>query len=134
MNTVILVGYLGGAPDAKVTRDGLNLSSFSVAVEEKNGKDKATIWFKVTAFGKLAEICAQYLGKGSHVYVQGAFRRPPNIFTNRQGEAATSLEIVADKIHFLSPKGDTQGSARPNPSRQQNPLPENGMDDEEIPF
>jgi len=66
----VLIGHLGRDPEVRHTPDGLAVANFSLACSEKvKGEDK-TQWLKCTAFGKLAEICGQYLTKGKQVYCE----------------------------------------------------------------
>ena len=76
MNTAFLIGRLGKEPDVRYTPDGKMITSFNLATDEqwkdKNGeKVKKTEWHNITAFGKLAEICGNYLKKGSKVFCSG---------------------------------------------------------------
>lgn len=79
MNKVILTGRLGKDPESKYTQDGTMVTSFSLATSEnykdKNGeKVQKTEWHNITAYGKPAEICAEYLKKGSQVLVEGQIK------------------------------------------------------------
>jgi len=79
INKAILIGSLGKDPESKYSTDGLMIVNFSIATSERY-KDKSgekvdkTEWHNITAFGKLAEICANYLHKGSKVYVEGKIK------------------------------------------------------------
>jgi single-strand DNA-binding protein len=118
-HTTILVGNLGRDPEMRYTPSGQAVTSFSVAVSEAytsaNGeKIKKTIWFRVSAWGKQAETCNQYLKKGSKVLVEGRISADPNtggpkIFTRQDGTAGSSFEITATIVRFLSSRGDNEG-------------------------
>jgi single-strand DNA-binding protein len=110
----VLIGHLGRDPEVRYTPDGLAVANFSVAASEKiKGQDK-TEWFRVTAFGKLGEICGQYLSKGKQVYVEG--RLQSNEYTDKDGNKRFSMDVIANTIQMLGSKGDT--SDAPSVSRQ----------------
>ena len=71
MNKVILMGHLGKDPDMKYTPDGKAVTSFSLATTKKINKEPKTEWHNITAWGKLAEICAQFLQRGSKILCEG---------------------------------------------------------------
>jgi single-strand DNA-binding protein len=118
-HTTILVGNLGRDPEMRYTPSGQAVTSFSVAVSEAytsaNGeKVKKTIWFRVSAWGKQAETCNQYLKKGSKVLVEGRISADPatggpKIFTRQDGTSGSSFEITATIVRFLSSRGDNEG-------------------------
>lgn len=118
-HTTILVGNLGRDPEMRYTPSGQAVTSFSVAVSEAytnaNGeKMKRTTWFRVTAWGKQAETCNQYLKKGSKVLVEGRITGDPNtggpkIWTRQDGTAGASFEITATTVRFLSSRAETEG-------------------------
>jgi single-strand DNA-binding protein len=117
-HTTILVGNLGRDPEMRYTPSGQAVTSFSVAVSEAytnaNGeKVKKTIWFRVSAWGKQAETCNQYLKKGSKVLVEGRISADPNtggpkIFTRQDGTTGSSFEVTATIVRFLSSRGDNE--------------------------
>lgn len=113
-----LVGNLGNEPEMRYTPDGTPVTSFSLAVSRSWVKDgsklERTIWFRVTAWRKLAETAAEYLKKGRQVLVVGEVEeaRP---WTDKDGNNRASLEVTASTIRFLSGSGgsaqhDTQGA------------------------
>ncbi|MDP1546941.1 MAG: single-stranded DNA-binding protein [Anaerolineales bacterium] len=113
---IVITGNLGRDPEMRYTPSGQAVTSFSVAVNESytnaNGeKVKKTIWFRVTAWGKQAEICNQYLKKGQQVLVDGRMSADPNtggpkIWTKQDGTAGSSFEITAQTVRFLSSRAD----------------------------
>ena len=117
---IIIAGNLGRDPEMRYTPSGQAVTSFSVAVNESytnaNGeKIKKTIWFRVTAWGKQAEICNQYLKKGQQVLVDGRMSADPStggpkIWTKQDGTSGSSFEITASTVRFLSSRGDNDGS------------------------
>ncbi len=109
INKVILVGNLGRKPEMRYTSSGLPVANFSVATTERWGTDDAgnrkehTEWHRCVAWRKLAEICGQYLDKGTKVYVEGRIRR--NEYTGQDGIKRWSTDIHIDQMEILTPKG-----------------------------
>ncbi len=101
---IIIIGNLGRDPELRYTPQGTPVCNFPVATNER-WRDSAgewqdrTTWFRVTAWGKLAEIANQYLSKGRQVYVEG--RLSVQEYTDRNGVLRTSLEVRASDIHFI---------------------------------
>lgn len=111
LNKMTIIGNLGRDPEVRYTPDGLAVTNFSVAVTEKiRGEDK-TLWFKIVAFGKLGEICGEYLSKGKQVYVDG--RLQTSEWEDRDGNKRFSLEIVANTMQMLGTRADNYDSAGP---------------------
>ncbi len=105
-----IIGHLGRDPETKSLPGGGLVTSFSVASTRRwTGLDgqsqEETIWFRVSAFGKLAETCGQYLKKGRMVLVEGRLRPnergEPEVWTDREGQSRASYEVVADNVQFL---------------------------------
>ncbi len=114
-HTVILIGNLGRDPEMRYTPSGQPVTSFSVAsnrsyTDNSGQKVDETIWFRVTAWGKQAEICNQYLRKGSKVLVEGRLTPDknggPRIWTKQDGTPGASFEVTASTVRFLSSKGE----------------------------
>lgn len=131
MNKVLLIGRLGQIPEAKVLPSGITVTNLSVATNsayvKKDGEKKAeTEWHRVVVFGKSAENCAQYLSKGSHIFVEGANRT--RSYEDKDGIKKYTTEVVASTVIFLDTKGDS--------SRQKQPdIGEPSFDsNEELPF
>lgn len=114
-HTLIIVGNLGRDPELRYTPSGQAVTNFSVAASRKytgaNGQlvDETT-WFKITAWGKQAETCAQYLHKGSKVLVEGrltpdAKTGGPHVWEGKNGPGA-SYEVTANTVRFLSGRTD----------------------------
>lgn len=113
---IIITGNLGRDPEMRYTPSGQAVTSFSVAVNESytngNGERvKRTIWFRVSAWGKQAEVCNQYLKKGQQVLVDGRMTADPatggpRIWTKQDGSAGASFEVTASTVRFLSSRGD----------------------------
>ncbi len=118
LQKIIIIGNLGGEPESRFTPSGQQVTSFSVATSNqyKNAGGetvKETTWFKVQTWGRLAEICKQYLNKGSKVYVEGRLAPDkttggPRIWTKQDGSSAASFDLNASEVKFLSPKSESQ--------------------------
>lgn len=104
LNKVMLIGNLGGDPEMRYTPSGIPVTSFSMAVTrnwvttEGERKD-ATEWFNVVAWRNLAEICKQYLSKGSKVYIEG--RLQTRSWEDREGQRHYRTEVVASDMVML---------------------------------
>lgn len=142
---IMLVGNLGRDPEMRYTASGVPVTSFSVAVNRRfQGQDgqwqDKTVWFRVSAWQKLAETTSQYLTKGSKVLVIGEMEEP-RIWTDREGQPQASLDVRAQTVRFLSTRGETgapggdyqrePAGARGNTQGNDGP-PE--LTDEDIPF
>ena len=109
---IFLIGRLGRDPESRVTPDGTPVTSFSVATDRRwtdaNGQQQSkTTWFRVVAFRRLAETCAEYLGKGQLVMVEGELQEPKP-YVGRDGVWRASLDVTAAAVKFLSSKGERQ--------------------------
>lgn len=138
-HTIIIAGYLGRDPEMRYMADGRPVTNFSVATSRRwTGKDgqpqEETIWFRVSAFDKLAETCNQYLSKGRPVLVEGRLRGDPSggprVWTGNDGVARASFEVTATTVRFLGRK-DEVAPAAPGAGV---PEYEEGGVEEEIPF
>jgi single-strand DNA-binding protein len=119
-STIIIVGNVGRDPEMRYTPSGQAVTSFSVATNRaytnNNGEQiKETTWFRVSAWGKQAETCNQYLKKGSKVLVEGrltadAATGGPRIWQAQDGTSRASFEVNAGTVRFLSSRGETDGS------------------------
>lgn len=109
VNKVILVGNLGLDPETKYLPSGDAVCNFSIATSEKykdkSGEQKeATEWHNICTLKKTAEICGQYLSKGSSVYLEGKIRTRK--WQDKNGNDRYTTEIVADRVQFLGGKGE----------------------------
>jgi len=133
VNKVILIGHLGKDPEVKYTSSGAAVCRFSLATNE-NFKNKAgevqkrTEWHSIVAWGKLAEICGEYLTKSKQVYVEGSIRT--GNWKDRNGNERTSYNIVARYMQIISPSSNGNGAKpkrgnapqSPEPSEEDNPF------------
>lgn len=133
-HTVILIGNLGRDPEMRYTPSGQPVTSFNVASNRSyTGSDgqkvDETIWFRITAWGKQAETCNQYLRKGSKVLVEGRLvpdkNGGPRIWTKQDGTPGASFEVTASTVRFLSTRGETASGEA---------LEEHPGEDTDIPF
>ena len=123
MNKVFIVGNLTRDPELRSTRDGISVCSFTVAVNRRvrnaeAGQPEAD-FFRVTAWRQLGEICAKYLAKGRKVSVTGTVSA--SAYTAQDGSARASLEVTADDVEFLTPRGEV--GDMPAAPRAQAPAP-----------
>ncbi|MEN3333825.1 MAG: single-strand DNA-binding protein [Blastocatellia bacterium] len=138
-NKIIVVGYLGKDPELRYTPDGTPVCNFSVATTERR-KDKTgefqdqTTWFRVSFFGRQAEVASQYLSKGRQVYVEGTLTQRE--YTDREGNTRTSLDVRGSDIQFIGPRGDeSSGSSEARPAKaDQSVKPSGPISDDDIPF
>lgn len=102
MNKLMIIGNLTKDPELRTTTTGLNVCSFTVAVNRKKANESETDYFRVTAWRQLAEICAKFLQKGKKVAVVGSVS--VSTFTGSDGATRASLDVTADDVEFLSPR------------------------------
>lgn len=149
VNKVILVGNLGRDPDIRYMPDSTAVANLSVATTDKF-KDKsgqvqeATEWHRVTFFGRTAEVCGQYLKKGSQIYIEGSLRTRK--YTDKDGVEKYATEIRGDRMQMLGGTGERkqQGNSSPRsdsrPESNAQPSPRgggsSGFDDleDDLPF
>ncbi len=107
LNKVMIMGNLGRDPEMRYTPSGKPVTSFSVAVSRtymkpEGERAEVTDWFNVVAWGRLAEICSQYLTKGSMVYVEG--RLETRSWEGENGQKHYRTEVVANDVNILDRK------------------------------
>lgn len=112
VNKVILIGNLGNDPDMRYLPSGDAVANLSIATtdkyKDKNGEtQEATEWHRVSFFGKTAEICGQYLKKGSSVYVEGSIRTRK--WQDKEGQDRYTTEIRGDRMQMLGGRGGMSG-------------------------
>ena len=110
VNKVILVGRLGRDPELRYTQGGQPVANFTLATNERwTGKDgerqERTEWHRIVAWGKLAELCGEYLSKGRQVYLEG--RLQTREWEDKEGNKRSTTEINAGTIQFLGSRNDT---------------------------
>lgn len=117
---IIFVGNLGGDPEMRYTPSGQAVTNFNVATNRKyttsdGNQVEETTWFRVSTWGKTAEVTNQYLKKGSKVLVEGRLNPDqatggPRVWTRQDGTPAASYEITANQVRFLSTRTDDEGA------------------------
>ncbi|MBN2071162.1 MAG: single-stranded DNA-binding protein [Candidatus Krumholzibacteriota bacterium] len=142
VNKAILVGNLGSDPELRHTGSGTTVANFSLATSEnfksrEGERQTRTEWHKVVAFGKLAEICGQYLQKGKQVYIEG--RIQTRSWEDQSGNKKYTTEIIANQMVMLGRAGDGGGRSGDDEFRDA-PADDDGSqvppadDDDDLPF
>ncbi len=151
VNKAILIGNLGADPEVRFTAGGQAVANFRIATSEswkdKNGQQQErTEWHRIVVWGKLAELCGEYLKKGRQCFVEG--RLQTREWTNKEGQKQYTTEVVAQQVTFLggrpegagprssspsasTPQGTSQADYGPPPMDDPGPMPAGGDD---IPF
>ena len=121
INKVILIGHLGADPETRAMPSGMTVANLRLATTE-SWKDKQsgeqqerTEWHNVALFGRLGEIAAEYLRKGSQVYIEGRLRTRK--WQDKEGRDRYTTEIVANEMQMLGGRGGGGGSAAGAPER-----------------
>jgi single-strand DNA-binding protein len=135
VNKVILVGNLGRDPEIRYTKAGQAVASFSLATSEKwtdkdsGEKHEKTEWHRIVAWGKLGEICGEYLSKGKQVYIEG--RLQTRKWEDNDGNEKHTTEIVANNMTMLGQRGLADGSGHQSSGSS---APPEDFEDDDIPF
>lgn len=134
-----IVGNLGQNPDLRYTQDGTPVTSFSVATNRRwtnadGSPGEETVWFRVTVWRRMAEVCAEYLEKGRQVLVEGRLQPDPEtggprVWTDRNGNPRASFEVTAQTVQFLG-----RGAVGPAPETEDMAEGPAGEEGDEIPF
>ncbi len=140
VNKVILVGHLGNDPEIRYTQSGTPVGNFRLATTErwvnKNGeRGERTEWHRVVVWGKLAEICSEYLGKGKQVYIEG--RLQTRQWQDKDGNSRYTTEINANNMVMLGKPGDRAEVGAPPGSYDSPPEDISGggdQGDDSVPF
>ena len=152
MNNVVLIGRLTRDPELKfIPSTGLAVAKFSLAVDREMSRDKkqeaasqgkpTADFIYITAFGKTAELCANYLSKGSQCAISG--RIQTGSYTTQTGEKRYTTDVIADRVEFIGTRDQSssnQGSPVQPDSSFFNDFPDEDndifqpVDDEDIPF
>ena len=136
VNKVILIGNLGADPEVRYTQNGTAVANFRIATTEtwkKDGeKEEQTEWHRIVTFARLAEICGEYLSKGSKVYIEG--RIQTRKWEDRDGNPRYTTEIVAREMKMLSPRGAAEGGQAGASQPEEPPLPDVPPMEDDVPF
>jgi single-strand DNA-binding protein len=150
INKVILIGNLGDDPEVRYTQGGSAVANVRLATSESwkdketGEKQERTEWHRVVFFGRLAEIVAEYLKKGSQVYVEGSIRT--NKWQDKEGKDRYTTEIIASEMQMLggrggggrAPAGESggrdKGSGETRVREEQKSKKDDEFVDDDIPF
>jgi len=144
---LIIVGNLGRDPEMRVTSDGTPVTNFSVATNRKwnrsdGSQGEETVWFRVTAWRRLAEVCNEYLAKGQQVLIEGRLKPDaetggPRVYERNDGSYGAQYEVTAMTVKFLGGNGQSgrggAASADASDDAHSDPKPP-AEPEEEIPF
>jgi single-strand DNA-binding protein len=116
LNKVMLIGRLGQDPEMRQTQGGVSVANMSIATDEsyrsKDGeKVEKTEWHRVVAFGRVAELCGEYLCKGRQVYVEGSIETRE--WEDKDGNRRWTTEVKAFKVQFLGSGRSDSGGGGP---------------------
>jgi single-strand DNA-binding protein len=133
VNRVTLIGFLGDAPELRFSPKGTPVGTFSLAVNERwkdgDGAPRERLeWFKIVCFGRLAEVCGEFLNKGRHVYLEG--RLQTRKWKGPEGEPRTAFEVVANQMQILDRVQKNGNGAKDDSS----PEPDEPIDERDNPF
>ncbi|MBN2732356.1 MAG: single-stranded DNA-binding protein [Balneolaceae bacterium] len=121
LNKAMIIGRLGQDPDVRYTQSNTAVANMSIATSERY-KDKSgewkekTEWHRVVAWGRTAEICQEYLKKGSQVYIEGPIQTRQ--WEDKEGQTRYTTEIKALQMTMLDSKGSGGGSAPSTPNKK----------------
>jgi single-strand DNA-binding protein len=136
LNKVMIIGRLGTDPETRYMPNGKAVTNFSVATSERWKKDgekqERTEWHNVVAFEKLAEICAEYLRKGSQVYIEGSLKTRK--WQDKEGKDRYTTEIVASQMQMLGSRPQQDRSESPSPQSSETATAAADSFDDDIPF
>ena len=139
INKAILIGNLGADPEIRYTQSGTQVATFNLATtERRKGADgpfqENTEWHRIVAWSRLAEICGEYLHKGSKVYIEG--RIQTRKWQDQNGQDRWTTEIIAREMKMLSPKGgeSSRGGGGYDSGFPEPPAWDTGTTGDDVPF
>ena len=144
MNNVVLIGRLTRDPEVRyISESQMAVATFTVAIDRpvRQGQEKKTDFPRVTVFGKQAENCERFIGKGRLVGIQG--RIQTGSYTNNDGQTVYTTDVIADRVEFLdygdkngqnANKNVSQGNPQSNPEAMGIPEGFRAIQDDDIPF
>lgn len=130
MNSITLAGGLGRDAELKYLSSGDPICNFSIA--DSQGKDKSTIWWNCTLFGKRAEALSQYLTKGQHVTVIGHVQERE--YTDKNGNQRKAMDVRVNDIILQGGRKESQDDRRNHENNQQQSSGGGPVDQDDIPF
>jgi len=138
INKVILVGNLGKDPDMRYTAGGDAVANLSIATSESwndnqtGEKKEKTEWHRVVFFRRIAEVCGEYLKKGSSVYIEGSLRTRD--WEDDQGNKRYTTEIIGREMQMLGGRRSEDNMDQSPQMNNPRPQSDEGLIDDEIPF
>ncbi len=143
VNKVILIGNLGSDPEMRRTQSGQTVANFNLATNErwtsKDGeRNEKTEWHRLVVWGRQAEICEQYLRKGSPIFIEG--RLQTRQWDDREGNRRYTTEVVVQNMQMLSRAGERSDAPAGGPSYseesypEQQPVKSGTPQEDEVPF
>ena len=140
MNKVVIIGNLTRDPELRTTTTGVNVCSFTVAVNRRNrgnqqGNQPEADFFRVTAWRQLGELCAKYLTKGRKVCVTGPVSA--RAYQGNDGTTRASLDVTADDVEFLSARNEGEAGGYSAPAAPADNTQSSGftaVETDELPF
>ena len=146
VNKVILIGNLGSDPEVRYTPSGKAVANFRIATTEQwtnkeGSKEERTEWHRIVAWGRLGEICGQYLRKGKQVYIEG--RLQTRSWDDAEGQKRYMTEVVAQTMQMLGRAGEDAAGDQPRRQAQAGggpdadypqPPPSGTNEDDDLPF
>lgn len=138
VNKIFIIGRLARDPEIRYTQNGSAIANMTVATDESftgsdGNKVERTEWHRVTVFGKAAENCGNYLGKGSLVHVEGSLATRK--WQDQNGQDRYTTEIKAQRVQFLDRReGGKDGGQQRQGRQQQTRGSEHDYQDSEVPF
>lgn len=147
MNSVVLIGRLTRDPEVRyISESQMAVATFTLAINRpvRSGEEKKADFPRVTVFGKQAENCERFIGKGRLVGVQG--RIQTGSYTNKDGQTVYTTDVIADRVEFLdygdkdghiASRSVSQGNPQGNPQNNPQGMPEGfyrAIQDDDIPF
>ena len=136
VNKIFIIGRLARDPELRYTQNGSAIANMTVATDESftgsdGNKVERTEWHRVTVFGKTAENCVNYLGKGSLVHVEGSLATRK--WQDQNGQDRYTTEIKAQRVQFLD-RRDHDGGQQRQGRQQQTRGSEQDYQDQNVPF
>ena len=135
MNKLTIIGNLTRDPELRTTQSGLNVCTFTVAVNRRRsaaGDQPEADYFRVTAWRALADNCNKFLAKGRKVAVVGPVM--VNTYTANDGTTRASMEVTADDVEFLSPRPEAAQQDTSSPVQPVQQASFQQVDDDDLPF
>ena len=138
MNKITLIGNLTHDPETRTTSSGVTVCTFTIAVNRRfaqQGGERQTGFFRINAWRQLGETCSRYLAKGRKVAVIGELQA--RTYEAKDGTTRMSLDVSADEVEFLTPRGNEEGSSGYSAPRPQQTPDMGGFTDinaDDLPF